>query len=191
MLHPGTILIETDRLILRPLTLADATAMYANWASDYEVARYVTWDTHANVEETSKLMAFWEKQYEQADFYLWGMVIKETGQLIGTFAFTDLSDRHQIAELGYCIGKDWWNQGYTTEAGQALLAFGFDQLGLNRIQAVHDVRNPASGRVMEKLGMTLEGTIKQARLVKGHFVSICLYGILAQDWKSNPLRNKL
>lgn len=184
MTHLGTIQLETDRLLLRPLRLEDAPAMYANWASDDEVARYVTWETHATVEETQELMAFWEKQYDRSDFYLWGMVLKETGQLIGTFAFTDLSDRHQIAELGYAIGKAWWNKGYNTEAGQAVLAFGFDQLGLNRIQAVHDVRNPASGRVMEKLGMTLEGTIRQARLVKGQFVSINLYGILAQDWKN-------
>lgn len=184
MTHLGTIQLETDRLLLRPLRLEDASAMYANWASDDEVARFVTWDTHETVEETQELMAFWEKQYDRSDFYLWGMVLKETGQLIGTFAFTDLSDRHQIAELGYAIGKAWWNKGYNTEAGQAILAFGFDQLGLNRIQAVHDVRNPASGRVMEKLGMTLEGTIRQARLVKGQFVSINLYGILAQDWKN-------
>lgn len=143
----------------------------------------MTWDTHTDIDETRELMAFWANQYDQPDFYTWGMVIKETGQLIGTFAFVDLSDRHQLAELGYCIGKEWWNQGYTTEAGRALLAFGFDQLGLNRIQAVHDVRNPSSGRVMEKLGMRHEGTIRQARLVKGQFVTISLYGMLVTDWQ--------
>lgn len=187
MEHLGTKTIETERLILRPLTLDDAPAMFTNWVTDQEVARYVTWDIHTSLEETRELLSLWVKQYDQPDVYIWGMVIKETGELIGTFAFTGVSDRDQVAELGYAIGKNWWNHGYTTEAGLAILSFGFDQLGLNRIQAVHDVRNPASGRVMEKLGMTYEGTIRQARLVKGHFVSICLYGILAQDL--NPSTN--
>lgn len=191
MQHLGTQVIETERLILRPLRLDDASAMYNNWASDDEVSQYVTWPTHANLQETQELLASWVKAYQEDDFYTWGMEIKATGQLIGTFAFVGFSDRDQVAELGYCLGKDWWNQAYTTEAGQAILAFGFNQVGLNRIQAVHDVRNPASGRVMEKLGMTLEGVIRQARLVKGQFVSINLYGLLAQDWRMNrgSLRN--
>lgn len=182
MQHLGTQVIETERLILRPLRLDDASAMYKNWASDDEVSQYVTWPTHANLQETQELLASWVKAYQEDDFYTWGMEIKATGQLIGTFAFVGVSDRDQVAELGYCLGKDWWNQAYTTEAGQAILAFGFNQVGFNRIQAVHVVRNPASGRVMEKLGMTLEGVIRQARLVKGQFVSINLYGLLAQDW---------
>lgn len=183
MQHLGTQIIETNRLILRPLTLQDAPAMYTNWASDEEVARYVTWTSHANLAETQKLLTSWAEAYEQPDFYNWGMVVKDTGQVIGTFTFVGVSDRDQVGELGYCCGQTWWNQGYTTEAGRALLTFGFDQLGLNRIQAVHDVRNPASGRVMEKMGMTYEGTMRQARLVKGKFVSLSLYAILAQDWQ--------
>lgn len=182
MNHLGSQTITTERLLLRPLTLDDAPAMFYNWARDEDVARYVTWDTHTSLEETRELLSLWTKQYDQPDFYIWGMVIKETEELIGTFAFVSISDRDQVAELGYAIGKNWWNQGYTTEAGRAILSFGFDQLGLNRIQAVHDIRNPASGRVMEKLGMTHEGTIRQTRLVKGRFISICLYGILAEEW---------
>lgn len=183
MEHLGTKTIETERLLLRPLTLEDAPAMFTNWVTDQDVARYVTWDTHTSLEETRELLSLWVKQYDQPDCYIWGMVIKETGELIGTFAFTGVSDRDQVAELGYAIGKNWWNQGYTTEAGRAILSFAFDQVRLNRIQAVHDVRNPASGRVMEKLGMTHEGTIRQARLVKGQFVTIALYGMLTEEWQ--------
>lgn len=182
MKHLGTQTINTERLLLRPLTLDDAPAMFSHWVTDEDVARYVTWAPHTSLDETRELLSLWTKQYGQPDFYTWGMVLKETEELIGTFAFVSLSDRDQVAELGYAIGKNWWNQGYTTEAGQALLAFGFEQIGFNRIQAVHDVRNPASGRVMEKLGMTYEGTIRQARLVKGQFVTIALYGMLAADW---------
>lgn len=182
MKHLGTLSLETDRLLLRPLKPDDAKAMYTNWATDKEVARYVTWAPHANLAETQELMAFWASQYDRPDFYTWGIELKATGQLIGTFAFVGVSDRDQVAELGYALGKNWWHQGYATEAGLAILAFGFDRLSLNRIQAVHDDRTPASGRVLEKLGMTYEGTIRQARLVKGKFVTLCHYGILVEDW---------
>ncbi|MFC3928130.1 GNAT family N-acetyltransferase [Streptococcus caprae] len=181
MKHLGTVLIETERLRLRPLTLSDTQAMYDNWANDVDVSRYVTWETHANSEETAELMAFWCQQYDQPNFYNWGIEIKETGELIGTFTFVSLSERDLVAELGYCIGQQWWNKGYVTEAGKALLDFGFQQLGLNRIEAIHDVRNPASGRVMEKLGMSYEGTMRQIRKVKGQFVTVKPYSILAKE----------
>ncbi|MFA9413971.1 GNAT family N-acetyltransferase [Streptococcus sp. E29BA] len=181
MHHLGTSEIETQRLLLRPLTLVDAEQMYKNWASDEDVARFVTWDTHASPADTRELLSLWTKQYDRPDFYNWGMVIKETGQLIGTFSFVAVSERDSMAEVGYCIGKHWWNKGYVTEAGQALLAFGFNEIGLNRIQAVHDVRNPASGRMMEKLGMTHEGVMRQVRLVKGVLVKLAMCAILAED----------
>lgn len=181
MQHLGTLIMETERLRLRPLTLADAESMYRNWTSDEEVARYVAWEPHSDIAVTQGLLNRWAEQYQDPSFYNWGIEIKATGEVIGTFTFVSISEKDKLAKLGYCIGKAWWNKGYVTEAGRAIMDFGMDKLGLNRIEAVHEVRNPASGRVMAKLGMTYEGTMRQARLVKGEFVSLALYALLASD----------
>ena len=88
---------------------------------------------------------------------------------------------HQ-GELGYWIGVPYWGKGYCTEAGEALLEYGFTELDLNRIHASYFSRNPASGRVMEKLGMTYEGTRKQHILKWNKFEDLALKGILRKDW---------
>ena len=86
------------------------------------------------------------------------------------------------AELGYWIGKPYWGQGYCTEAARATLDFGFEQLGLNRIFAHHFARNPASGRVMQKIGMTREGRLRQHVKKWDAFEDLELYGILKDHW---------
>ena len=85
------------------------------------------------------------------------------------------------AEVGYSLARDCWNQGYATEALAAVLRFGFDTLRLNRIEAQHETSNPASGRVMQKCGMTYEGTLRSRVFNKGHFSDVRLYAILRSD----------
>ena len=86
------------------------------------------------------------------------------------------------AELGYWVGRPFWNRGYATEAASAVLDFGFDKLRLNRIQAAHLSRNPSSGRVLEKVGMLLEGTARQGAKKWGEFEDVVWYGVLRDDW---------
>jgi RimJ/RimL family protein N-acetyltransferase len=88
---------------------------------------------------------------------------------------------HRRGELGYWIGLPFWGNGFATEASGALMMFGFRDLDLNRIQARHMTRNPASGRVMEKLGMSAEGVQRQHVLVRGRFEDIAMYAILRQE----------
>lgn len=182
MQHLGTLPLETEGLILRPLCLEDAPAMFDHWPSDPEVARYVTWEPHPDLESTKALLSSWVPHYQQdPSFYNWGIVLKSTEQLVGTISFVSVSDQDLSAELGYCLGRPWWGKGLMTEAGQAVLAFGFQKVGLNRIEAMFDVRNPASGRVMEKLGMTYEGLSCEARMVKGQLVTVKHYAKLRRD----------
>ena len=93
-----------------------------------------------------------------------------------------LDGLHNQAELGYWIGKPYWGKGYATEAAEAIMTFGFNTLQLNRINATHFSDNPASGRVMEKLGMTYEGTRRRFTLRAGQYRDIKLYGLLREDW---------
>lgn len=90
----------------------------------------------------------------------------------------EFNHQSRLAELGYWIGVPYWNKGYTTEAARALLEYGFNTLGLNRIQARHMTNNPASGRVMQKLGMTYEGTHRQATRRFGEYQDLAVYAIL-------------
>jgi len=91
---------------------------------------------------------------------------------------------HSSAELGYWIGVPYWDRGYATEAGTALVDFAFTGLQLNRVQATHYTRNPASGRVMQKIGMTFEGILREVTKKGDHFEDVAFYAVLAREWRN-------
>ena len=183
MQHLGTKYLETDRLILRPFTLADAQAMFSNWASDPEVTKYMTWPTHASVEVSSMVLTDWVGHYDEENYYQWAIVLKSLGAPIGSIAAVHLNDRVGKVEIGYCIGRAWWHQGITTEALHALIAFFMDEVGMNRVEACHDPNNPHSGGVMRKCGMRFEGTHRSASINNMGLCDIHVYAILASDRK--------
>lgn len=162
MKHCGTQTIETNRLILRRFELTDAQAMYRNWASDPEVTKYLTWPTHPSVEITTMVLEDWVKAYEQADCYQWAIVLKEIREPIGSIAVVKQDERVGMMHIGYCLGRAWWHKGIMSEALSAVMDFGFDVVGAERIEARHDPRNPHSGHVMLKCGMQYEGTLRMA-----------------------------
>ena len=184
MNHQGTKRIETPRLILRPFTTADAEAMYKNWASDKTVTQYLTWPAHGSVQVTGQLLALWEENYARKDYYQWAIVPKDgPDEPIGGMSVVSYNEDLDSAEVGYCIGRLWWNQGLTAEALQAVIDFLFDEVGVNRIEARHDTRNPASGKVMQKCAMQVEGTMRQAARNNQGICDIRQYAILRQDRK--------
>ncbi len=113
------------------------------------------------------------------------VVSHEAGQLIGAIHL-GIDRTADSAELGYWIGRAWWGQGYATEAAQTLVRFGFRELRLHRIHATHLTRNPASGRVMQKLGMRHEGTCRGATKKWGIHEDLELYGLLHSEWHEPP-----
>lgn len=158
----GTRRLETERLFLRKFTLEDAEDMYKGWASDPEVTRFLTWPTHASVEATKKVLASWLPNYSSENYYNWAIEYKQTGRVIGSIAVVRLDDSVDSADMGYCMSRAMWGNGIMPEALKTVIAFLFDEVGLNRIAACHDSRNPKSGRVMEKVGMKREGILRQA-----------------------------
>ena len=179
--HVGTRTIETERLILRRYTLEDASAMFRNWASDPEVTRYLTWPTHDSVDVTRWVLGDWVKRYDKPDYYHWGLELKEIGEVIGDIAAVRVIDPVAEAELGWCMGRAWWGKGYMPEAARAVAKYLFDA-GFNRICAAHDVENPKSGRVMQKIGMTLEGVFRQDGLNNRGIVDTAHYAMLRGDF---------
>lgn len=162
MNNKGTKTLETERLILRRFVVEDAQAMYDNWASDPEVTRFLTWPPHGSAEITGMLLADWVKQYEDDAYYHWVIELKEIGEVIGSISVVKLNEEIESADVGYCMSRAYWGRGIMPEALRAVIKYLFEEVGMNRIAACHDVNNPKSGRVMDKAGMKLEGIWRQA-----------------------------
>lgn len=158
----GTRTIETHRLILRPFRAEDAEDMFTGWASDPEVTRFLTWPVHSGVEVTRSLLTAWIAGYEDGGFFNWAIEWKENGRVIGNISVVKLNEAAESADMGYCMSRAFWGRGIMPEALRAVMDYLFDTVGLNRIAACHDVRNPKSGRVMEKAGMKVEGILRGA-----------------------------
>lgn len=179
--HKGTQTIETERLILRRFESGDAPAMFRNWAGDRDVTRYLTWNAHRSVADSECVVNMWVAQYNEPATYRWAIVPKSFGEPIGGIDVVRIYDNIDAAEIGYCIGKNWWNKGIATEAFSAVIPYLFG-VGFNRIDAAHAVKNPASGRVMEKCGLKYEGTFRQFfRATSGELLDISFYSILRNE----------
>ncbi|MDO6448413.1 GNAT family protein [Oceanobacillus profundus] len=174
--------IETERLILRKITKPDVPDMYA-YCSDPEVTRFVTWNPHQSLADTEAFVEFILNNYKKKSLAPWGMEYKKTGKIIGTVDLASWNPTHQSAEIAYCIHQDYWGCGLTTEAAKSVIAFGFSNMDLIRIQARCFVANIGSERVMEKLGMTFEGIVRKGMLVKGKHEDLKLYSILKEEFE--------
>ena len=183
MQHLGTQTIETERLILRRFTMDDVQNMFDNWASDDDVTRYVTWPTHTDTSVTEMIVGHWVESYQKDDFYNWAIELKSIGQVVGNIAVVRIRELAQSAEIGYCLGKAWWHQGIMSEALKAVMDYLFDRVGMNRVEARHAVENPHSGGVMEKCGMTYEGTLRQYGWCNQGIVDLKMYAMVASDRK--------
>lgn len=181
--------LETDRLILRAFVRADGPAverLAGAWPvadttltipHPYPEGAGALWiDTHAPAWNTRKHLT------------LAVCLVEAPQELVGAIGLS-LEEEHANAELGYWIDSAMWGRGYATEAARAIVSFGFASLGLHRIQARHFLRNAASGRVMQKIGMRLEGVHRGAYRRWGRFEDVAVYAILAPEWQQMPHRS--
>ena len=180
--HQGTTRLLSERLILRPFARGDGKAMFFNWASDeYTVARMI-WDLYQSEAQAERMVRQWVAAYHSPSVYHWAIVPLTVHRPIGSISVVRCQDYLETAEVGYCIGSRWWNQGYVSEALGMVMDFLFDQVGFHRIEARHDEENHASGRVMEKNGMKREGLLRGGYKRKdGIFGTMVLWGITAED----------
>ena len=179
--HTGTQPIDTPRLLLRPFELTDADAMYHNWASDPEVCQYLSWPAHASVDVSRQVVTSWVDKAADPTFYNWCIVLKETSQPIGSIAAVHIHENVDGVEIGYCIGQAWWRKGYTPEALGAVIRYFFNDVGANRVEARHDVNNPASGKVMRKCGLRYEGTRIKADRNNSGLCDVAMYGLIKPE----------
>ena len=181
--HKGTQTIETSRLILRKAVREDAEPMFRNWASDPEVTKFLTWPAHSSIAVSEMVIGSWLQEYEKENYYQWMIVLKELDEPIGSISVVRQNDRVEEAEIGYCIGRQWWHKGIMTEALSAVIEYLFTEVGMNRIAARHDPNNPNSGGVMRKCGMKYEGTNRACDRNNQGICDTAQYAILRGEWK--------
>lgn len=169
--------LQTERLILRAFNIEDAPAV-TKYVSEKAIAATTLNIPHPYVQEMAKEWIGTHKEaYENGQAVRFAITSGETGELIGAIGLEILAV-HERAEVGYWIGKPFWSNGYCTEALIAVLQYGFESLGLERIYASHFRKNPASGRVMQKAGMEYEGRLRHHVKKWGEFKDLEIYSSL-------------
>jgi len=165
--------MNTPRLGLRALCVDDAPAVFA-YARDPEVARFTLWEPHASEEATRSFLTGLTGPFAMA----WAIIPDESRAFAGMVFLHSLNAHHRKAELAFNLGRQSWNQGIATEAAAAVLGFAFGKLGLNRVEATCMPGNAGSRRVLEKLGMSQEGTMRSSHWRHDGFHDMVLFSVL-------------
>lgn len=178
MENHGTKIIETERLILRPFKEGDAVAMFKHYTNSEKVTEFLTWKPHGELKNTENYLKYVVlPAYEKSNTYRWAIELKEIGEVIGVIDVVRSNEEKYRAELGWVIGDKFWGRGIMPEAGREVLKYLFSE-GYKRIEAIHDVANPKSGRVMDKIGMKHEGLLKKYEVNRdGVLVDCEMYAI--------------
>jgi RimJ/RimL family protein N-acetyltransferase len=179
-------LIETERLVLRGFRAEDAGEVQ-RLAGDKAIASTTLRIPHPYEDGVAeKWIGTHREEFEQGKLVNFAITDRKQGYLIGAIGLT-INKEYENAELGYWIGKPYWNNGYCTEAGKAVLRYGFEELGLNRIHAQHYKRNAASGHVIRATGMLYEGRLRQHIKKWNKFEDVEVYGILKAEYEATKV----
>ncbi len=173
--------LHTERLLLRPMRVGDCFDMN-EYARRADVTRYLTWNPHPSVDYTKEYLQYISGHYKLGDFYDWAVVLVSENKMIGTCGFTRFSFPNDSAEVGYVINPVYRGRGIATEALRRVMRFGFDTIGLHRIEAKYIVGNDSSRRVMEKVGMKFEGIARESMKIKECYRDIGICAVLASDF---------
>lgn len=171
-----------ERILLRQWRSADVEDVFA-YASDPDVAQHMEWAAHRDRDETRAYLENCIEAYEKRTWFPYAVERRDTGRVVGAIDLRIVSAGHRVGETGYVLARSQWGQGINTEMGRLVLAFGFDEVGLNRIQATCNTDNRRSYRTLEKLGLSREGTLREYRIEKGVARDKYIYAILASEWR--------
>jgi ribosomal-protein-alanine N-acetyltransferase len=177
---PNTPSLKTTRLLLRPFQLSDAPHVQ-RLAGAQEVAAGTFLPHPYENGMAEQWIADQERAYEGGTAVSFAITLADNATFIG-FIGMDIVQSHRHARLSYWLGLPYWNQGYATEAVHAVLRYGFLQLNLHRIYSPHFQGNAASGRVLQKVGMTYEGRMREHYVRLDRFVDLELYGMLQREF---------
>ncbi|HYM20916.1 MAG TPA: GNAT family N-acetyltransferase [Candidatus Kapabacteria bacterium] len=179
--------IVTERLLLRGLHPDDAPAIFEYCSRD-NVTKYVVFPTHQSVTDSEAFIDRATNGKPLEFGVVWAIVLRDSGKLIGTIGIHKINLEQDKLETGYALHDDYWNKGYTTEALRALIGEIFTKTSINRIEALHAEEHTASGAVMQKSGMSYEGTLREASVTKGKRWNMKVFSILKREWEASKDR---
>lgn len=171
--------LETEQLKLREITDSDVSSIFALFSNE-QLTKYYGQDVLTDIDQAQAIVNVFANNYKGKRGIRWGIELKETGQLIGTIGFHAWSHLHKRAEIGYEIHPDHWRKGYISEAIQAVLPYGFQQMKLSRIGAIVFLENDASNQLLKKIGFQREGILKKYMVQNGESYDTNVYGLLKE-----------
>ncbi len=175
------IILKTKRLLIRPLVESDADSIFSIY-SDPETMKY--WNTEP-WDDSSKSKPFIQKDIEallSGSYLRLGVESKKEGELIGNCSLFSFHEQCKRAEIGYILGRNFWGQGFMREALTALIDYAFEDLLLHRIEADIDPRNIGSAKILNRLGFSKEGHLKERWIVNGEIMDSDIFGLLRHEW---------
>jgi ribosomal-protein-alanine N-acetyltransferase len=174
--------LETKRLLLRQITLADAENLFS-FFSDPQVMRFYDCEAFASIEQAIGIIQRFAEWFERQNGFRWGIALKaEPATLIGTCGLFAWHKPYRIATLGYELTPPYWRRGIMSEAVGAIVAYGFRELNLNKICALVVTDNLASAKLLERLSFRKEGVMRQAQFVNGKYDDLIAYALLREEW---------
>ncbi|UHA72196.1 GNAT family N-acetyltransferase [Paenibacillus sp. 481] len=173
--------LHTDRFVLRQVTTADADDVWAIFSHE-EVCSYIPLSPFGSHEDALKEIEWYASILHNQTGIRWGIEDRTSGRMIGTCGFFYIAAEHKRAEIGYDLAFSHWGQGVMTEVGRKVVAFGFQELQFNRIEAKIIPENVGSEKLLTKLGFQYEGTMRQSEFEKGGYVDIAMYALLRADF---------
>ena len=182
--HIGTKTIETERLVLRRFEYTDNEAMLKNWVADEKIQSLYSEPVYSTKAEVKGLLDKYIGSYEREDYYRWAVIEKASGECIGQIAYFLVDSKNHFAEIEYCIGAEFQCKGYATEATKAVIAFGFKEMNLHKVQICTKTINAPSKRVIEKCGFTYEGTLRDYFFMNGEYVGRHYFSILRSEYEA-------
>ena len=189
--HNGTNTITTERLILRRFEYADNDAMLKNWVADERIQSLYSEPVYSTKEAVKELLDKYIGSYERNDYYRWAIIEKKSGECIGQIAYFLVDNKNNFAEIEYCIGSAFQCKGYATEATKAIIAYGFNKINLHKVQICTKTINAPSKRVIEKCGLTYEGTLRDYFYMNGEYVGRLYFSILKSEYEHSKINNNL
>lgn len=174
--------LETDRLILRQVTNDDANNLLT-YLSDMDVLKYVGLEPFESIEDALDEISWYQSIFEKGTGIRWGISLKGKGEIIGSCGYLNRAEQHYRAEIGFELSKEYWGNGIASEAIRAVICYGFEQMHLQRIEALIEPPNFPSQKAVERLGFIREGLLRSYEHTCGKFDDLYMYSLLKQDFK--------
>ncbi|WP_404456765.1 GNAT family N-acetyltransferase [Virgibacillus necropolis] len=175
-------ILKTDRLILRQVTKDDASSLL-KYLSNKDVMKYVGLEPFKSIDDALDEISWYQSIFEKRTGIRWGITLKDQGEVIGSCGFLNLVSRHYRSEIGVELSYEHSGKGIASEAFEAVIRYGFEQMSLQRIEALIEPPNIPSQKLAEKQGFIREGLLRNYEFTCGKFDDLYMYSLLKQDFK--------